>query len=372
MVAAGDLITFPSKQGAHELHIKDCVELMRSLEESSIDAIVTDPPYGIGFMGRKWDKGLPGPEFSEQALRVLKPGGFCAAFAATRTVHRLGVLLEDAGLEIRDIIAWTNWQGFPKSLAADKAIGGEEGKPWEGWGSALKPAFEPCIVARKPLDGTYAENALKWGTGFVNIDGCRYGYGDPAWPGPQDVWDVPNPESAGSPFTPPGDGRGSSRSTVHDLGRFPANLYQCPKPSTAEREAGCSHMGQKSAGEMCFRPEGSKGLESPRAGGGRTSTGRGNYHPTVKPLRLMRWLVRLLGGHNKPGLILEPFCGSGTTLLACELEGLRCIAAEMDPGYAEIIRSRYKALPVLRKLMAGESMSGGKAEAEMKQGGLDL
>jgi len=202
------------------LHAGDCIEVMAAMPEASIDAIVTDPPYGLGFMGKKWDDLPPGPEFAEQAFRVLKPGGHMLAFGGTRTVHRLAVALEDAGFEIRDQIVWMYGSGFPKShdvsKGIDKAAGAErevvgpdpeagrrnkatprfngndyaggnewqgagevpitapatpEAQKWQGWGTALKPAHEPIIVARKPLIGTVAKNVTEHGTGAMNIDG---------------------------------------------------------------------------------------------------------------------------------------------------------------------------------------------------------
>lgn len=196
----------------------DCLEVMRGMADNSVDSIVTDPPYGLSFMGKKWDYDVPGEDIWRECLRVLKPGGYLLAFAGTRTQHRMAVRIEDAGFEIRDMIAWVYGSGFPKSLdvskAIDKAAGAERGtkyrahgdnkvfgegkgkaagvdrtpgavlsdppvtdaaRQWQGWGTALKPAMEPITVARKPLDGTVAANVQKWGCGCLNIDGCRVG-----------------------------------------------------------------------------------------------------------------------------------------------------------------------------------------------------
>ena len=189
----------------------DCREILQTLPDDSIDAVVTDPPYGLAFMGKRWDYSVPAVEIWQQCLRVLKPGGHLLAFAGTRTQHRMAVKIEDAGFEIRDMIAWVYGSGFPKSLdvskAIDKAAGAERevvgvagksgasrscmagdfaggeymttspatesAKQWQGWGTALKPALEPITVARKPLCGTVAENVLQYGTGGINVDGCR-------------------------------------------------------------------------------------------------------------------------------------------------------------------------------------------------------
>jgi len=379
----GDVLTL----GRHTLHCGDCIEVMKGLDDNSIDAICTDPPYGIGFLGKDWDCAVPGDAFAEQALRVLKPGGHIIAFAATRTVHRLTAALEDAGFEIRDQIAWCQWQGFPKSLDVSKAIdkhfgakrevvGMSKHKPgiangtlghrtvggtyaqhveittpstpeaiyWNGYGTALKPAYEPAVLARKPLDGTVANNVLTHGPGGLNIDGCRFAYGDTAWPGPCD----------GTPVTMHGES-GKSIGTSYNLGarqpmqthgqllgRFPANLYHCPKPSRGEREAGCDELPGGNPAVECHGA-GTKALNSPRAGAGRTASTVHNHHPTVKPLKLMEWLARLILPPSG-GVLLEPFCGSGTTLAAVERIGEehQCIAIEMEPKYCDIIKARWE------------------------------
>ena len=180
-----------------EIHHGMCLDVLKTFPDNSFDSIVTDPPYGISFMGKKWDYDVPSVEEWAECLRVLKPGGHLLAFAGTRTQHRMAVRIEDAGFEIRDMIAWVYGSGFPKSLNVSKAIdkdagaeretvkagtrsdasitapATEDAKKWDGWGTALKPAMEPITVARKPLTGTVAANVLEWGTGAINIDGCR-------------------------------------------------------------------------------------------------------------------------------------------------------------------------------------------------------
>lgn len=331
----GDVI----KLGRHTLHCGDCIEVMKGLDDNSIDAICTDPPYGIGFMGKDWDCAVPGDAFAEQALRVLKPGGHIIAFAATRTVHRLTAALEDAGFEIRDQIAWCQWQGFPKSLdvskAIDKHFGAENSESnaqttpeaiyWNGYGTALKPAYEPAVLARKPLDGTVANNVLKHETGGLNIDGCRIAYGDTAWPGPQEGAGGWGEKSSAGFAWSADDGAPNLKPS-----RFPANLYHCPKPSRCEREAGCDELSKTLA-------------SSPAGPGGWKEKKVQNHHPTVKPLKLMEWLARLILPPSG-GFILEPFCGSGTTLAAVERisEEHKCIAIEMEPKYCDIIKARWE------------------------------
>ena len=234
----------------------DCLDAMRAMPDNSVDSIVTDPPYGLSFMGKKWDYDVPSVEVWAECLRVLKPGGHLLAFAGTRTQHRMAVRIEDAGFEIRDMIAWIYGSGFPKSLDVSKAIdkaavaerevvgqkitgnartggkwsegnaGGQtmvdlttpatpEAQQWAGWGTALKPALEPITMARKPLEGTVAANVLTHGTGGINVDGCRVGTDVVGWSGAGGAGGVWNPTTCG--LRKPGEARPAS-------GRWPANL----------------------------------------------------------------------------------------------------------------------------------------------------
>jgi DNA modification methylase len=358
----------------------DCIQKMKELESCSIDAIVTDPPYGIGFMNKKWDCAVPGLEWARECLRVLKPGGHIIAFSSSRTVHRLGVAIEDAGFEIRDTIHWCYFSGFPKSHDISKAIDKEAGavreivhlkgksgkkrmcmqgdykgeyfetkpatqdaKKWEGYGTALKPAIEPAVLARKPLEAglTIAQNVLKYGTGALNIDDCRFDYGDPCWVGPQNDhsmdWDKTRNQGYQSQYV------GGFHKKQIDLsmykpkkGRWPANLFQCAKPSRAEREAGLEHLKRRTAkSNMCLNDgqgERFDGKESPEVA---------NFHPTVKPIKLMRWLCRLIGG-KKGATILDTFCGSGTTGCAAILEGFDFVGIEITSEYLPIIKGRLE------------------------------
>ena len=369
--------------GSQTVVCADCIETISQLPDNSVDSICTDPPYGIGFMGKGWDCSVPGSDFAEQAFRVLKPGGHIVAFAATRTVHRLTVALEDAGFEIRDLISWLQWQGFPKSTdiskAFDASVGAERkvvgkeanfgaskakdgkvafgdyagqwditepasdlAKQWNGWGTALKPAQEPAILARKPLEGTLVDNFSKWGVGGLNIDATRIPFGDPAWPGPQGHEDLDAKQRQQS--TPNINLRSVRPGQVWDMfkenGRWPANIYYCPKPSRNEKEEGCDDLQGMSGADAVSRKEGSAGMNNPRAGAGRTASHVANHHPTVKPVNLMRWLLRLIT--PKGGKVLEPFAGSGTTLVAAQLEGFSCYGIEREPSYCDIIRARVK------------------------------
>jgi len=364
----------------------DCIKYMNeNMKENSINAIVCDPPYGIGFMGKGWDCSVPSVEWAKACYRVLKPGGHIVAFGGTRTIHRLTVAVEDAGFEIRDMIAWAQFQGFPKSLSVSaeidrmagverEVVGFKDGvtsanndgtmpgkatgikqknikipitKPatedaikWSGFGTGLKPTYEPAILARKLIsEKNIASQVLSTGTGAINIDGCRFAYGDPAWIGPNgevdQVYGGRKGEKHGSKYGHSDD----YFSNVSDLGRFPANVYQCPKPSRAEKEAGCESLESVTGADAVQRKEGSAGLESPRTGAGRTAESVKNNHPTVKPLGVMKWLCRLVGG--QPGsVILDPFAGSGTTICAAVLQGFNAIGLEMDDRYCEIARAR--------------------------------
>ena len=358
----------------------DCIQKMREMPDCSIDAIVTDPPYGIGFMGKSWDCSVPGLEWAQECLRVLKPGGHMIAFSSTRTCHRLGVAIEDAGFEIRDTIHWVYTSGFPKnhdiSKAIDREAGAErevigikercnkqahtnfgqldaerfvysnpateEAQEWEGYGTALKPSVEPAILARKPLEAglTIAQNVLKYGTGAINIDACRYAYGDPCWIGNTENDNYRPPVNNANAHHKNTDGRmqkNTSELLINNwssLGRWPANLYHCPKPSRGEREAGLEHLKTRPAHSNMNTHNGTgerfDGAETPEVA---------NFHPTVKPIKLMRWICRLIGG-KKGSVILDTFCGSGTTGCSAILEGYDFVGIEITPDYLPIIRGR--------------------------------
>jgi len=364
-----------------EVLVGDCIEKMRTLADSSVDSIVTDPPYELGFMGKSWD--ASGVAFRvdvwREALRVLKPGGHLLAFSGSRTYHRMAVAIEDAGFEIRDQIMWVYGSGFPKSHDVSKAIDaaagavrqvvgitikgaqsvstgrygswGEgitptapatpEAERWSGWGTALKPAHEPIVVARKPLVGTVAQNVLAHGTGALNIDGCRVGTeGGTAKAGlPSYVQGISLKGSL--------DGSLNGGGPVSiDAGRWPANLIHDGSEEVVGLFPGDEGA---SAARFFYSPKASKadrdeGLRDGGIGalrdGGRPSEARRNIHPTVKPSDLMRYLCRLVTPLG--GLVLDPFTGSGSTGKGAVLEGFRFLGIELSPEYAAIARARIR------------------------------
>jgi DNA modification methylase len=421
----------------------DCFDVLKNIPDSSIDLILTDPPYGLSFMGKNWDHGVPGVQFWIEALRVAKPGAHLFAFGGTRTFHRLAVAIEDAGWEIRDTIMWVYGSGFPKSLDVSKAIdkmavvecpacngigkntelesweewikktqdyGGtrkewerlqdlsivecpacngtgkvrganrevvgvetryneasgivsagrdertlierkitvpatEAAKQWQGWGTALKPAFEPITVARKPLTGTVAENVLQWGTGGINIDGCRV-------------------ECEGKPVFINGVERDRNRSSydtggsnrtgkITTQGRWPANLIHDGSEEVVglfpETKSGKMKEGQIRTSKPLFGSKtdhiaetygdsGSAARFFYCAKASKSERGEGNTHPTVKPLGLMKYLITL--GLPPGGIVLDPFCGSGTTALACKELGRNYICIEKELEYYQIACNR--------------------------------
>jgi site-specific DNA-methyltransferase (adenine-specific) len=440
------------------LHHGDCLDVLRSLPDASVDSVVTDPPYGLEFMGKAWDSfteradtqtqtdtwgaattAIPGSAYAStlprftgkqgaslkpfqdwceawatECLRVLKPGGHLLAFGGTRTWHRLACAVEDAGFEVRDSIAWLYGSGFPKSLdvskAIDKAQGatgtygepksaahagwidrgrmrgdeGEEGwqRPWmqdegavsnaarrylpgsteaqafAGWGTALKPAFEPVVVARKPIQSTVAANVLAHGTGALNIDACRIEHRDAA---DLATSQAKNPGRSDT-VTSGVYGAGRPQQSVNTSGRWPANVVLDESQATAldEQSGESSSVAnvRKRAGTSAGNGEtlNRYAINEDNAGGFNDTGGasrffyvakapaserprvNGTAHPTVKPLDLMRWLVRLVTPPG--GTVLEPFAGSGTTVEACIIEGFQCIAIEREADYLPLIRQR--------------------------------
>ena len=289
----------------YTLHLGDNLEALRAMADNSIDSIVTDPPYGLSFMGKKWDYDVPSVVTWRECLRVLKPGGHLLAFAGTRTQHRIAVNIEDAGFEIRDMIAWVYGSGFPKSLNLKDE--------WAGWGTALKPAMEPITVARKPLRGTVASNVLEYGTGGLNIDGCRVATDENLNGGGY------SPGYKSSSFLK----YGGKLEYSQPHGRWPANLIHDGSEEVTELLDSAARYFYCAKASNADRNE---GLEER------------NHHPTVKPTDLMRYLCRLVTPPG--GLILDPYMGSGSTGKAAMLEGFGFVGCEMEPEYMEIARAR--------------------------------
>jgi site-specific DNA-methyltransferase (adenine-specific) len=398
----------------------NCLETLKTLETASVDSIVTDPPYELGFMGKSWDNsGIAyNQDLWAECLRVLKPGGHLLAFGGSRTYHRLASAIEDSGFEIRDQIMWLYGSGFPKSMSVPKAIEAtlttgnanksqfkklrgeqvprtdgnsfqkanaehgnrptdysqtasetrldtldpttDEAKQWQGWGTALKPAHEPIVVARKPLVGTVANNVLTYGTGAINIDGSRVG--------------TNRPPTSAQPFTAlrAMEGRTDLQKPTPDertdVGRWPANVIHdgsdevlagfpitgASKSANRGLKNRGTHGGISDIGASPIR--GTDGIRGHDDNGGSAARffycakasksernaglEESNTHPTVKPLALMRYLIKLVTPPN--GIVLDPFLGSGTTAVAAILEGFEWIGCEMTEDYFPIIEARVE------------------------------
>lgn len=364
------------------VHHGDSREVLKGFADASVDSVVCDPPYALvsigkrfgadnaapaksgksgayarasaGFMGQRWDTGETAfdPEFWVEVLRVLKPGGHLIAFSGTRTYHRLACAIEDAGFEMRDMIAWLYGSGFPKSHnVKDEA--------WQGWGTALKPALEPIVLARKALIGTVAANVYAHGTGAINIDASRIAY-DPADTNPatnplhrkQAGYANGNAADGGSTSYSLKDGSGERNPSA--LGRWPANVIVDGSDEVAEVFPQTSSGGYPPAGGLrthgdVYGKPNQRG--EPVFGGSAGSAARffysakadaadrcGSKHPTVKPTDLMAYLCRLV---TRPGgVVLDPFAGSGSTGMACLREGFDCILIEREAQYVADIHAR--------------------------------
>lgn len=432
-----------AQYGEHEIVTGDVLEVLRTLPSDSFDGLLTDPPYGLKFMNKAWDYDVPSVEVWRECFRVLKPGAPLLSFGGSRTFHRIATAIEDAGFELRDTLMWLYAKGFPKSqnvsLAIDKAAGAERkvvGKrtltgnaavstkdkggtygvqvgsgpskevdvtepttewaiAWDGYGTALKPAFEPVVLARKPLEGTMVQNVTKYGCGPIAIDACRIGTAGATTKG-----DKPTTKSNNAY----GDGLNGGNVVEIDAGRWPANVlfdedaaahldaivgerpsrksvtrngggnqggavfdkrtgqakpdsgyedtggpsrfFFCSKVSTKEREFGCEHLTKRTAGEVTGgREEGSDGLKNPRAGAGRGGGAR-NHHPTLKPIALTEYLAKLI----KPSVayedatLLVPYSGAGSEIIGALQAGWpNVLGIERDPEYATIAESRVRA-----------------------------
>jgi len=360
------------------IYTADCRELVRTFPSQSIDAIVTDPPYGIGFMGKDWDHGVPGVEFWAEFLRVAKPGAHLIAFGGSRTYHRMACAIEDAGWEVRDCIMWIYGSGFPKS------------KNGRWGGTALKPAHEPIVVARKPLIGTVEANHACFGTGALNIDGCRVPTTDHLGGG---AYSEQGNRSVSPSLSPSGMNRAGATAgkymqpegrwpanVIHDgsaevLGAFPqapgqiarakndgqvsgnkvlgtlrnvttnpdarsdtgsaARFFYCAKATRKDRNDGCDGLPLRKSGMI----SNTSGQHITRRNGGAPAPAENN-HPTVKPTELMRYLCRLVTPAG--GTVLDPFMGSGSTGRGALLEGFDFIGIEQDPEYTAIAEARIR------------------------------
>lgn len=342
-------------------------ELAVWVADNSVDAIVTDPPYGLSFMGKKWDYNVPGVDVWRECLRVLKPGGYLLSFFGTRTYHRGVVNIEDAGFEIRDQIGWAYGSGFPKSH------NGEWG------GTALKPAWEPLVMAQKPREGTVEANWQKWGTGALNIDRCRVETTDNLNGGAYAETGRRTESQSlhgGSGMNVPGKTTG--REFVQPTGRWPANLIHdgsdevletfpqapgqmadvstsAPSPKTSNvygrmRREGEASANSENEGEVGFKMKpGARRLDTGSAArffycakASKSDRGADNKHPTVKPTDLMRYLCRLVTPAG--GVVLDPFMGSGSTGKAALLEGFKFIGIDREAEYVAIARQRLKEI----------------------------
>jgi len=381
--------------GNATLYCGDSNEVLEQLTD--IDSCVTDPPYGLSFMGKSWDYDVPQKELWEKVFASLKNGSHLLSFFGSRTYHRGAIPIEDAGFEIRDQLMWIYGSGFPKShnigKAVDKLQGNERevverpkkdhrpnadkvraednkvGKfgmsdnkyttkgnsEWEGWGTALKPAHEPIVMARKPIKGTVAENVLEHGTGGINIDECRVGN--------QTMINRPaGNKGGGNSYNLSVKGMPQDASSTTSDGRFPANVmhdgsdvvqeifankdhyFYCAKASKKDRDEGLEQLetptenlqGLDTRGSTLIREDGTKTLVERW----KPNADRKNNHPTVKPTELMRYLCRLVT--PKGGIVLDPFMGSGSTGKAAILEGFHFVGIELDPEYFEIACARIE------------------------------
>jgi site-specific DNA-methyltransferase (adenine-specific) len=363
----------------------DCLDKMREMEDNSIDFIVCDPPYGLSFMGKKWDETTPDIKIWKEALRICKPGSMLAAFGGSRTHHHLMTSLEWAGWEIRDVIMWLYGSGFPKSHNFGKKPGGI----WEPYGTALKPAYEPIILCQKPLDGTFAQNADKWVVAGINIDESRIKtneyitnhsrstqsciskgiYGDSCkqkthqtegqklgrWPANL-ILDESAVEQLDEMTGISKSGKNGWNPTEKDSGmwagkkRIPypgyndsggaSRFFYCAKASSSERNRGLEGMPLK----QTMGGGGLNNTDDDVCGKyGSIKSKQYNSHPTVKPISLMKYILKLLAPPGDP-ICLDPFAGSGTTLLAAKELGIRAIGIELEKEYCEIAEKRLSAI----------------------------
>jgi len=323
---------------------------MKDMPDNSIDSVVTDPPYGLKFMGKKWDYKVPSIEIWKEVLRVLKPGGHVLSFCGTRTYHRMVINMEDAGFEIRDQIMWLYGSGFPKSMNVGKKTGEAA---HEGLGTALKPANEPIVVARKPLEAklTVAANVLKYGTGALNIDAGRVASGE------DHAKNCARTFKSGI-WAKSGKAKNEITTEANAQGRWPANVILDEeagqaldaqtsylhasgnkKKGTAVKETSMFGIGEGGFGQSTdYGDSGGASRFFYCAKASKSERGLENNHPTVKPIKLMQYLIKLITPEG--GVVLDPFMGSGTTGVACKSLGFQFIGCELSQEYLEIAEKR--------------------------------
>lgn len=367
----------------------DCLNVLKTMKDNSIDSCVTDPPYGLSFMGKSWDYDVPKTEIWKEVYSVLKPGAYLLAFFGSRTYHRGVVQIEDAGFEIRDQIMWLYGSGFPKSHNIGKAIDKDMGtvypkntivsdknsmsggnytrhtieiqnelaKQWEGWGTALKPAHEPIVVARKPITQTVAKNVLEYGTGALNIDECRVGVDSIA--DASQFRTMKRNKRDGNGGWGMTTVKGDEPQVLNPDGRWPANVIHDGSDEVVSKFP--NSKSGKSNGNAQVGITGNvtpmrRGTLIPRNDSGSASRffycakasksdrEDGNNHPTVKPTELMKYLCRLVTPPN--GIVLDPFMGSGSTGKAALQEGFKFVGIEMNKEYYEIAQNRLSSLDI--------------------------
>jgi len=360
----------------------DSLHELTKLDDNSIDAVVSDPPYGLsnishsalmsclkewalgnysylpaakGFMGKSWDGFVPPPALWREVYRVMKPGAHALIFAGSRTQDLMGLSLRVAGFEIRDVLQWLYGSGFPKSHDVSKAIYKIKGaNKYDGWGTALKPAYEPILLVRKQLIGSVAENVLKHGTGGINIDACRKQTGEVLHEGgkakPHHIFRHTNYVQNNKGRYPMNIILDEHASNLLDIQAPSVNrFFYCAKAQPNERQAGLDGLRKKTNAELTGRKEGSAGLVMKHKDGSKKANPyagisgqqpKANIHPTVKPIELMKYLCKLITPPG--GTILEPFLGSGTTAIAANLLGFECIGIERELEYVKVAEARLK------------------------------
>ncbi|CAB4134887.1 DNA methylase N-4/N-6 [uncultured Caudovirales phage] len=372
------------------------IDVLKTFPDNHFDSIVTDPPYGIDFLGKSWDANTGALETYQECLRVLKPGGHILAFSAARTYHHLAITLEQAGFEIRDQIMWIYSSGFPKSQDVGRGIqrslgvkergakrggavtgndvydggykGGKdkgqfepvvatdpEAVQWSGWGTALKPAHEPIALARKPIKGSIKDNVLKHGVGALNIDATRIEWDDEAKARNEKI-NASGGVKIGIGIERYGNIGGEEQSNgekvmLNDQGRFPANVlgdipeyqkyFYCPKVSRKERHIGFDDPGPMFQGSRTDIYQPNKNSPDIQITSAEKKDVPQNNHPTVKPIALMKYLIKLITPPN--GIVLDPFNGSGSTGCAAVELGCEYVGIELDPKYVEIATKRIEA-----------------------------